>query len=268
MDRRTFLLGGLAMTIGATQKQMPSQLLTFTDWLHATPPIRKSALQACLDRIKSLDSSIHAWVQILPQEPTGLGALSGIPFAVKDIIETRGLSTEYGSPVYKGRIGTEDAAIVKDLRVRGGILLGKTQCAAFAFFEPPPTRNPRNLDHTPGGSSSGSAAAVAAGMVPFAIGTQTGGSVLRPASFCGITGFKPTMDFSRWRACSRWPKAWIRSASLHTRRRICSRSGPRWVTTWIALMIAPSLQQRISHSAYPNPGPTLSLPWPQHLKTR
>jgi amidase len=107
-------------------------------------------------------------------------------------METRGLSTEYGSPVYKGRIGTADAAIVQDLRRRGAVLLGKTHTTAFAYRDPGPTRNPRNLDHTPGGSSSGSAAAVAAGMVPFALGTQTGGSVLRPASFCGVTGFKPT----------------------------------------------------------------------------
>ena len=125
-----------------------------------------------------------------PQRATGMGPLAEIPFGVKDIIETKGLSTEYGSPIYKGRIGTTDAAIVRELRRRGGILLGKTQTAAFAYRTPPPTHNPRALDHTPGGSSSGSAAAVAAGMVPVALGTQTGGSVLRPASFCGVTGFK------------------------------------------------------------------------------
>jgi len=105
-------------------------------------------------------------------------------------METRGLSTEYGSPIYKGRIGTEDAAIVRELRQRGAILLGKTHTTSFAYRTPGPTRNPRNLEHTPGGSSSGSAAAVAAGMVPFALGTQTRGSVLRPASYCGVTGFK------------------------------------------------------------------------------
>ena len=116
--------------------------------------------------------------------------LSEIPFGAKDIMETRGLSTEYGSPIYKGRIGTEDAAIVRELRQRGAILLGKTQTTAFAYRTPAPTRNPRNLEHTPGGSSSGSAAAVAAGMVPLALGTQTRGSVLRPASYCGVTGFK------------------------------------------------------------------------------
>jgi Asp-tRNA(Asn)/Glu-tRNA(Gln) amidotransferase A subunit family amidase len=92
--------------------------------------------------------------------------------------------------VYKGRIGTADAAIVRELRRRGGVMMGKTQTASFAYRTPPPTHNPRDLAHTPGGSSSGSAAAVAAGMVPLALGTQTGGSVLRPASYCGVTGFK------------------------------------------------------------------------------
>ena len=137
-----------------------------------------------------MDPSIHAWVQVLPQRPTGEGMLSEIPFGAKDIIETRGLSTEYGSPIFKGRIGTADAAIVRELRRHGAVLLGKTQTTEFAYRTPAPTRNPRNLEHTPGGSSSGSAAAVAAGMVPFALGTQTMGSVLRPASYCGVTGFK------------------------------------------------------------------------------
>ncbi len=139
-----------------------------------------------------MDPSIHAWVQVLPQRPTRNGKLSEITFGVKDIIETKGLSTEYGSSIYKGRIGTADAAMVRELRRRGAILLGKTHCTAFAYRTPAPTRNPRDLEHTPGGSSSGSAAAVAAGMVPFALGTQTKGSVLRPASFCGVTGFKPS----------------------------------------------------------------------------
>jgi len=139
-----------------------------------------------------MDGSIRAWVQVQPQPQTGEGPLAGIPFGVKDVFETQNLATEYGSPVYKGRRGNEDAAIVRRLRSLGGVVMGKTQTAAFAYRTPPPTRNPRNLDHTPGGSSSGSAAAVAAGMIPLAIGTQTLGSTLRPASYCGITGFKPT----------------------------------------------------------------------------
>jgi Asp-tRNA(Asn)/Glu-tRNA(Gln) amidotransferase A subunit family amidase len=150
------------------------------------------AVAVCLERIRALEPSIQAWVQVRPQPATGDGPLNGIPFGVKDIIETKGLATEYGSPIYKGRVGTEDAAIVSLLRERGAIMLGKTACAAFAHRTPAPTRNPRDLDRTPGGSSSGSAAAVAAGMVPIAVGTQTKGSILRPASYCGVAGFKAT----------------------------------------------------------------------------
>jgi Asp-tRNA(Asn)/Glu-tRNA(Gln) amidotransferase A subunit family amidase len=188
MERRTFLLGTFAMATGTAAQT--TDLVTFTQWLHASQAARERALQPSVERIRTMDPSIQAWVQVLPQQPTGNGTLSGIPFGVKDVIETKGLATEYGSPIYKGRIGTADAAIVRDLRQRGGILLGKTQAAAFAYLTPPPTHNPRDLAHTPGGSSSGSAAAVAASMVPVTLGTQTQGSVLRPASFCGVTGFK------------------------------------------------------------------------------
>ena len=188
IDRRTFLLASVAVATGAGAEA--PRLETFTEWLNASRKARTLALQPCVERIRTLDSSIEAWVQVLPQKPTGNGKLSEIPFGAKDIIETKGLATEYGSPIYQGRIGTADAAIVRELRQRGAVLLGKTQSAAFAYRTPPPTRNPRDLAHTPGGSSNGSAAAVAAGMVPLALGTQTGGSVLRPASFCGVTGFK------------------------------------------------------------------------------
>jgi Asp-tRNA(Asn)/Glu-tRNA(Gln) amidotransferase A subunit family amidase len=167
-------------------------LRTLTEWLNASREVRALSLQSCIDRIAAMDPSIQAWVQVMPQRPTGSGPLSEIPFGAKDIIETEGLSTEYGSPIYKGRIGTADAAIVRNLRQRGAILLGKTQTTPFAYITPAPTRNPRDIGHTPGGSSSGSAAAVAAGMVPVALGTQTRGSVLRPASYCGVTGFKPS----------------------------------------------------------------------------
>jgi len=176
--------------MGATA-QTP-RLETLTQWLNASRKTRELALQPCLDRIRAMDLSIHAWVQVAPQRPTGNGKLSEIPFGAKDIIETRGLSTEYGSSIYKGRIGTADAAIVREMRRRGAILLGKTHTAAFAYRTPAPTRNPHDLEHTPGGSSSGSAAAVAAGMVPVTVGEQTLGSVLRPASYCGVTGFKPS----------------------------------------------------------------------------
>ena len=193
IDRRTFLVAGLAGAAGARRlgAQAPP-LVTLSDWLQATAEARQRALPAVLDRIRTLDPSIQAWVQVAPQRPTATGPLAEIPFAAKEIIETLGLSTEYGSAVYKGRLGTFDAAIIRDLRQRGAILLGKTVSTAFAYKTPGPTRNPRNLEYTPGGSSSGSAAAVAANMVPFALGTQTRGSILRPASYCGITGFKPT----------------------------------------------------------------------------
>ena len=146
----------------------------------------------CVMRIAKHDPIVRAWVKARPDREHQPGPLAGIPFGCKDIIETSGLPTEYGSPVYKGRLGTSDAAIVRLLRERGARLMGKTQTTAFAWKTPSPTRNPNHPDHTPGGSSSGSAAAVAAGMVPFAIGTQTLGSVIRPASFCGVTGFKPS----------------------------------------------------------------------------
>jgi Asp-tRNA(Asn)/Glu-tRNA(Gln) amidotransferase A subunit family amidase len=170
------------------------RLETLSEWLRADRDARKRGLEVCLQRIRELDPSIHAWVQVQPERPTADGPLSEIPFGAKDIIETQNMATEYGSPLYKGRLGTKDAAIIRDMRSRGAILLGKTVTTAFAYRSPGPTRNPRNLDHTPGGSSSGSAAAVAAGMVPFTIGEQTRGSMLRPASYCGVTGFKPTHD--------------------------------------------------------------------------
>ena len=170
------------------------RLETFSDWIRADRDTRKRGLEQCLQRIRDLDPTIQAWVQVKPERSTADGPLSDIPFGVKDIVETKGMATEYGSPLYKGRVGTADAAIVRQMRSRGAILLGKTVTTAFAYRTPGPTRNPRNLDHTPGGSSSGSAAAVAAGMVPFTIGEQTRGSMIRPASYCGVTGFKPTFD--------------------------------------------------------------------------
>lgn len=171
------------------------RLETFSDWIRADRDTRKHGLAQCLQRIGELDSTTHAWVQVVkPERPATDGPLADIPFGVKDIVETLGMATEYGSPLYKGRIGTADASIIKEMRRRGAVLLGKTVTTAFAYRTPGPTRNPRNLEHTPGGSSSGSAAAVAAGMVPFTIGEQTRGSMIRPASYCGVTGFKPTFN--------------------------------------------------------------------------
>jgi len=152
----------------------------------------KDVLDGCLRQISLAEPQVRAWVEVAPQASREGQPLSGIPYGAKDIIETRGLATEYGSRLYEGRKGDVDAQVVMLLREAGAVLLGKTQTTAFASFDPAPTRNPRLAGHTPGGSSAGSAAAVAAGMVPFAVGSQTLGSVLRPASFCGVCGFKPT----------------------------------------------------------------------------
>ncbi len=183
-----------ALPSGVAAAVESPRMETFTEWLQANRDARKRGLEICLQRIRELEPSIHAWVQVQPERPTADGPLSEIPFGAKDIIETQGMATEYGSPLYKGRLGVADAAIIREMRNRGAILLGKTVTTAFAYRTPGPTRNPRNLEHTPGGSSSGSAAAVAASMVPFTIGEQTKGSMIRPASYCGVTGFKPTYD--------------------------------------------------------------------------
>src|SRR5438876_524525 len=120
------------------------------------------------------------------------GALVGVPIGVKDILDTAGAPTERGSALYAGRIAETDADVVRNLRAAGALIIGKTVTAELAFYHPGPTRNPWDLSRTPGGSSMGSAAAVAAGVVPMAVGTQTNGSVIRPAAFCGAVGFKPT----------------------------------------------------------------------------
>ncbi|WP_127089646.1 amidase [Aquabacter cavernae] len=134
-----------------------------------------------------LDAARRAAEKARPDTP-----LAGLPVGVKDIIDTRDLPTAYGSPLYAGHHPAADAPIVRQIVRMGGIVPGKTVTTEFAHMAPGKTRNPRRLTHTPGGSSSGSAAAVAAGMLPLAIGTQTGGSVIRPAAFCGVTGYKPT----------------------------------------------------------------------------
>ncbi len=149
-------------------------------------------LDDCLKFIGQLDPQLHCWTEVSPREPLGQGPMSGVPFGVKDIYATAGLGFECGSPVFAGRRAEEDASLVRRLRELGAIVVGKTHTTAFAYFDPAPTRNPHNQGHTPGGSSSGSAAAVAARMVPMALGSQTQGSVLRPASYCGVAGFKPT----------------------------------------------------------------------------
>jgi hypothetical protein len=137
-SRRVFMGAALTAVLRGqvhVEKSAP-HLETVTQWLRASQKTRRLALPSGLDRIREMDSSLHAWVQILPQESTGHGSLSEIPFGVKDIVETRGLATEYGSPIHKGRIGSGDAAIVRELRSRGAVLLGKTETTAFAYQTP------------------------------------------------------------------------------------------------------------------------------------
>ncbi|MGB5650978.1 MAG: amidase [Sedimenticolaceae bacterium] len=163
-------------------------------------------INACLGRIAAREPVVQAWACIDEERAlnharmlddyrqTGrpLGALHGLPVGIKDIIDTRNLPTENGNALDAGRRPTDDAWLVARLRAAGAVIPGKTVTAECAYLAPGKTRNPHNPERTPGGSSSGSAAAVSSGMVPFAVGTQTGGSVIRPASFCGVVGFKPT----------------------------------------------------------------------------
>ena len=161
-------------------------------------------VQACLDRIAERDPQVGAWEHIASREalqqaraadcPSARGCLHGVPVAIKDIIDTVDMPTRYGSPIYAKHQPGSDAACVALLRAAGAIVLGKTVTTEFAYFEPGRTRNPHNLDCTPGGSSMGSAAAVADGMAPIALGTQTAGSVIRPAAFCGVIGYKATYN--------------------------------------------------------------------------
>jgi Asp-tRNA(Asn)/Glu-tRNA(Gln) amidotransferase A subunit family amidase len=158
---------------------------------------------SCSDRIAALEPQIQAFEWFEParamaeaEERAGgiLGDLPlfGIPVGVKDIIATRGIPTRYGSKIFASNVPSTSAWVVRRLEALGGLVMGKTVTTEFAYRQPGKTRNPWNPAHTPGGSSSGSAAAVAAGFVPVAIGTQTLGSVIRPAAFCGVVGYKPS----------------------------------------------------------------------------
>lgn len=144
-------------------------------------------------RIAARDGEVRAFIRLAPSAPAGTGPLAGVPVAIKDIVNTEGLGTEYGSPIFAGHVPARDADSVARLKRAGAAILGKTATTEFAHVTPTITRNPRDLARTPGGSSSGSAAAVADGMARLAIGTQTGGSVIRPASFCGVFGFKSSI---------------------------------------------------------------------------
>lgn len=161
--------------------------------------------QACLARVKAREDQVKAWTYLDPEATLAqardcdahgpVAPLSGVPVGIKDIIDTADMPTEYGSPIYRGNRPATDADCVARVRAGGGVALGKTVTTEFAFRHPfGQTRNPHNGAHTPGGSSSGSAAAVADFMVPLAFGTQTGGSIIRPASYCGVYGYKPTFN--------------------------------------------------------------------------
>lgn len=169
----------------------------------------EALVTSCLDRIATRDAAVQAWTQIdarralrEAREADARRArggpprrLAGIPIGIKDIIDTAEFPTEYGTSIFEGHVPEADAALVGELKRAGAIILGKTVTTELAFFGPGKTRNPRNPEHTPGGSSSGSAAAVADCQIPLALGTQTAGSVIRPASFCGTIGFKPTFGY-------------------------------------------------------------------------
>lgn len=150
-------------------------------------------LQRSWSRINEVEKDVQAFACLSEKSATvSKGPLAGIAVGVKDIFDTHDLPTEYGSEIYQGHQPKTDAAIVDMLRAKGASIIGKTTTTEFAFFKPTKTKNPNNLDYSPGGSSAGSAASVASGMVTAAIGTQTGGSVIRPASFCGVAGYKPS----------------------------------------------------------------------------
>jgi Asp-tRNA(Asn)/Glu-tRNA(Gln) amidotransferase A subunit family amidase len=169
----------------------------------------------CVARIAARDSTVKAWVNFDPElalaqaraldRSPQRGPLHGVPIGLKDTIDTFDMPTEMGSPIFRGHRPRADASCVALLRRAGAVILGKTATCEFAGSAPPATTNPHNFTHTPGGSSSGSAAAVADHMVPAALGTQTGGSVLRPSSFCGIFGYKPT--YNMFNKGGVWPAA-------------------------------------------------------------
>lgn len=164
----------------------------------------EALVRACLDRIAAREPEVSAW-SFLDAEAAltrarqcdasrPIGPLHGVPVGIKDVIDVCGMPTGMGSPIYKDYRPFADASCVAALRAAGAVILGKTVTAEFAGVTPGATRNPIALSRTPGGSSSGSAAAVADNMVPLAFGTQTGGSILRPASYCGVVGFKPSYN--------------------------------------------------------------------------
>src|SRR5579872_3644019 len=161
----------------------------------------EAVVQSCLERIREREPVVRAWTHIGGNEALAAARVAsrsslmkGIPFGIKDIFDTADMPTGYGSPIYTGCRPSFTASAATLPRAAGGVLLGKTVTTEFANRHPGPTANPHNPGFSPGGSSSGSAAAVADFMVPLAIGTQTGGSVIRPAAYCGVVGFKPSFN--------------------------------------------------------------------------
>ncbi|KZB67823.1 amidase [Thalassospira sp. MCCC 1A02491] len=161
----------------------------------------ETLLASCLNRISEREGHVRAWMHIDAESAKARasnpasGPLSGLPIGIKDLIDTADMPTGYGSSIYDGHQPAQDAACVATIRNAGGIVLGKTVSTEFAYFQPGKTANPNDLGRTPGGSSSGSAAAVADYHVPAALGTQTAGSIIRPASYCGVVGYKPSYGF-------------------------------------------------------------------------
>ncbi len=200
--------------MGADPEQVPvrSEGIADLSALSARERLEEGSLSAaelvgaCLQRTSELETSVQAWAHLdsdyalaqadlldrYRQSGRPVGPLHGLPVGIKDIIDTSDMPTENGNSLDAERRPEEDAWLVSRLRAAGAVIMGKTVTTECAYLAPAKTRNPHNPEHTPGGSSSGSAAAVAAGMVPLAVGTQTGGSVIRPASYCGVVGFKPT----------------------------------------------------------------------------
>jgi Asp-tRNA(Asn)/Glu-tRNA(Gln) amidotransferase A subunit family amidase len=191
---------------------MDASQLSWLSACDAARAIRDGAIsaeqlvEACLARVREVEEKVQAWQFLDPEhalaqarardqdrrEGHPCGPLHGVPVGIKDIIDTADMPTEDGTVLHAGRTPAADATVVAWLRAAGAVIMGKTVTTECAYFSPGKTRNPHNPEHTPGGSSSGSAAAVAAGMAPLALGSQTNGSVIRPAAFCGVYGFKPT----------------------------------------------------------------------------
>jgi Asp-tRNA(Asn)/Glu-tRNA(Gln) amidotransferase A subunit family amidase len=192
------------MNIAQSRPPAPNQLSATqaAEAIRAGRLTSEMLVAACLERIGARESEVSAWAHVDAERVLAearrcdseapKGPLHGLPVGIKDVLDTAGMPTKYGSSIYHDHVPTWDAACVAQIRTAGGIIMGKTVTTEFAGGQPGPTRHPLNPAFTPGGSSSGSSAAVRDQMVPLTIGTQTFGSVIRPAAYCGIVGYKPT----------------------------------------------------------------------------